>query len=163
MEIHRAQHSTPGTIEGKVMFHRNGTAQWLSGMDSKKKQVNFDMAVREAREIRKEDRADKEQMAQEMKERMQASRKALQEKDKFRERTEAYLEKLFIAGGLWTSVEEMNAHLQGLGKMKTRNALVAQINTHIRIFKKTEKIVLSKSSLEDLKACVVRLMGTDTL
>lgn len=95
---------------------------------------------------------------------MHASRKELQDKDdKMRGRNEAWLEEVFKSGGLWTSREEMDQSLKGYGKGKTRTALSAQINVHVRILKRElpgqPKVFLTKSSIDELKAHVVALMA----
>lgn len=57
----------------------------------------------------------------------------------------------------------MERSLNGLGKVKTRSAITAQINVHTKILKRVlpEKVTLTKSSIEELKSYLVRLMAVE--
>ena len=69
-----------------------------------------------------------------------------------------------VNGGLWISTDDIEKNISSVSKTRKTQALAAQINVRTKVLKTniTEKIVISKSTVSELKAFLINLMKSGT-
>lgn len=111
-EMARAPGAQHGFIEAKVLFKSNKTAGWLMEKTEAEREQTIRTAMKEAREIRKEEKAEQRKLKEKISEMLQAKRKEqLEKEDKERKKLEETLEEMYDNGGLWeeTQVQDQTA------------------------------------------------------
>lgn len=155
-ELQRARHATVGHVEGKVMYKKNETGQWLAVQQQSDKEQRLTLARKEATSIAKEEKEQKVQVATRILQKLQDARKERQAKeDNNREKNEKLLQAMYANGGLWDNESDMEKNMGGkMSKTKSVAMLKCQINVRVKLLKcvAPERVLLGKATVPELQA-----------
>ena len=147
------------------MYRTNKTGKWLLQQTDEESDKYVEAATKEARVLLKKDREAREKIKTALQDRLTQLRQQRQAKeDSTRTKYEQWIEGVMVNGGLWTSTDDIEKNISSVSKTRKTQALAAQINVRTKVLKTniTKKIVISKSTVSELKVFLINLMKSGT-
>ena len=147
------------------MYRTNKTGKWLLQQTDEESDKYVEAVTKAARVLLKKDREAREKIKTALQDRLTQLRQQRQAKeDSTRTKYEQWIEGVMVNGGLWTSTDDIEKNISSVSKTRKTQALAAQINVRTKVIKTNiaEKIVISKSTVSELKAFLINLMKSGT-
>ncbi|XP_041465494.1 uncharacterized protein LOC121416104 [Lytechinus variegatus] len=149
--LHRAPNISVGKMEAKVMFSSNDTRDWLECKSAEEKKKTITSAMKKGKEVRKHDIILSSHVSKAIKEKNEANRLSLTEKEKkHREKIEEVIEHVLEEGVMegTSSIDEVLS--KKTSKTSKKNFLTNQIKFQQLINPSPNKQYLSKCNVEEL-------------
>ena len=156
--LNKARNISVAKLESKLMFSANNTSDWLQSKSVDERKEKILLAMRKGKSVREEDRKQKETVIKSIKERNEARRSHLTEKEqKHRDKLEETIEQVINDGVECGDIVD-NGNFKRKSIASQKKFLTGQIRFREAINNST-KHALSKCTVEELKKILSEELG----